>query len=356
MSLTILADDLPGACDSGALFAGKSAVPLTIWPRPLTPAADAPVRVVDTETRSSEPADAAALVSAVVGAAGDTTWFKTIDGTLRGPIGAEVDALLRATGTRSAVFCPAFPAQGRVVLDRTLFVDGTPVAETALAGDPGFPRAATSSVIDLVRRQLDRPIAWIPIEQLRAGTEALAARLTRLAGTVAVADTETDADLDALVEAALLADVPGLLVGTPGLARALAARLGLLVPCIGLPRGDRWLVVGDGAHAATRRQIAAARAAGLRVIATPDLAATAADAARLLRAETFDVLAVTGGRAMLALCDTLGAERLDLVGAPRPGWALGHLRAPGIPALRVLLETGIGGPVDALVELAEATR
>jgi uncharacterized protein YgbK (DUF1537 family) len=350
MSLTILADDLSGACDSGALFAGKCAVPLTIWPRALAAAADAPVRVVDTETRAATPADAVAVVAAVAATAGDGTWLKTIDATLRGSIGAEVDALLRATGLRSAIICAAFPAQGCVVLDRTLLVDGTPLAETSLAAGP------SSSVIDLLRSQLDRPIAWIPIEQLRAGAEALAARLTRLAGTVAIADAETDADLDAVVEASLLADAPALLVGTPGLARALAARLGLLLERTEPPEGARWLVVGDAGRPAGPRQIAAARAAGLRVLAASDLAALAGDAARLLRAEPFDVVAVTGERAMVALCDALGAERLDLTGAPRAGWVFGSLRAPGFPALRVLVETGSIGPADALVTIAEDAR
>jgi len=43
--LTILADDLTGACDTGALFAAKHPVPVTVWPRTPVPAA---ARAVDT--------------------------------------------------------------------------------------------------------------------------------------------------------------------------------------------------------------------------------------------------------------------------------------------------------------------
>ncbi len=32
MSLTIVADDLTGACDTGSLFTGDGPVPLAIWP------------------------------------------------------------------------------------------------------------------------------------------------------------------------------------------------------------------------------------------------------------------------------------------------------------------------------------
>src|SRR2546427_6658761 len=43
---------------------------------------------------------------------------------------------LEATGAPSAVTCPAFPSEGRVVLDRVLWVDG----------------AATAHVVDVIRR------------------------------------------------------------------------------------------------------------------------------------------------------------------------------------------------------------
>ena len=170
--------------------------------------------------RPGRGAEAAERVSAVAGRVRSGSWFKKIDSTLRGPIGAEIDALMRATGAATAIVCPAFPAQRRVVLDRVLLVGGVPVAETPIARDPQFPGGA-SSVIDLLRPQLDRALAWIPIDQLRAGGEALAARVRRLAGTAIIADAETDADLDALVEAAFAVTPAPLLVGSAGLESAL---------------------------------------------------------------------------------------------------------------------------------------
>src|SRR5262245_30965590 len=230
--LTIVADDLTGACDTGALFAARGPVPVSIWPR--RAAADAAVRVVDTETRALGAADAAERAATVAAGGRARHWFKKIDSTLRGPIGAEVDALMRATGTVTAIVCPAFPAQRRAVLDRTLLVRGVPVADTPIARDPQFP-AGGSSVVDLLRPQLDRALSWIPIDQLRAGGEALAARVRRLSGTAIVADAETDSDLDLLVEAALATTPQPLLVGSAGLGHALAGRLGLLGERVELP-------------------------------------------------------------------------------------------------------------------------
>ena len=56
MSLTIVADDLTGACDTGSLFAADGPVPLAIWPAAPSRAA---VRVVDTESRATTEDDAA---------------------------------------------------------------------------------------------------------------------------------------------------------------------------------------------------------------------------------------------------------------------------------------------------------
>jgi uncharacterized protein YgbK (DUF1537 family) len=362
--LTIVADDLTGACDSGALFAARAPVPVTVWPRR---AVDAAVRVVDTETRTLAPAEAADRVATVAARPRAGTWFKKIDSTLRGPLGPEIDALMRGTASSTAIVCPAFPAQRRTVLDRVLLVDGVPVGETPIGRDPQFPGGG-SSVVDLLRPQLDRALAWIPIDQLRAGAEALVGRVRRLSGTVIVADAETDADLDALIDAALAVTPTPLLAGSAGLARALAARLSVLGERAELPAGSRWLVVAGSLHPATRRQVREARAAGLTVLATPERASTerreraSADPpdalARLvdqalaaLQREAWDLVVVTGGETAVALWTALGAERLDLAGVPAPGLAFGHLRVPGRDPLPVLTKAGGFGPPDLIVSL-----
>jgi uncharacterized protein YgbK (DUF1537 family) len=355
--LTILADDLTGACDTGTLFAGGAAVPVTVWPQP---AGRAPVRVLDTESRTLNATDAARRVEAAARHTPSARYFKKIDSTFRGHVGAEVNALLQASGSVSAVLTPAFPAQGRTVLDRILLVDGAPIAETAIGRDPEFPDPETSSVVDLLRRSLDRPLAWIPIDQVRAGLPSLVARLRRLSGTVAVADAETDEDLMMLVDAVLALDPAPLLIGSAGLARALAARLGLLAERTPLPPCRRWLVVAGSRHPATRAQIAAARDAGIQVLASVQGESAereevamrlAAQAREVLERERFDLVAVTGGQTAVALYRALGAERIDLVGAPGPGLALGYLRAPGRPALPILTKAGAFGAPDLFVSL-----
>src|SRR5438128_7381703 len=92
MALTIVADDLTGACDAGTLFAGRAPVPVTVWPA--APVA-ADVAVVDTESRHLARDEAAARVS---GAAerrpAASSWFKKIDPTRRGDLAAAIVAAL----------------------------------------------------------------------------------------------------------------------------------------------------------------------------------------------------------------------------------------------------------------------
>ena len=361
MTLTILADDLTGACDTGSVFAGIGAVPVTVWRNAMprideTPERSAParVRVIDTESRRLSASDAATRVTRAARACPAARYFKKIDSTLRGRIGAEVEALMTAAGVTRALVCPAFPAQRRTVVDRELLVDGAPIAAATLP---------TSNVVTLLRPQLTRPIAWTPLAEVRAGRDALADRLARLDGMVIVADAETDHDLDRLIDAALMLDAAPLLVGAAGLARALAARLGVLRERVALPPAQRWLVIAGSLNAATRRQVQVARDAGLTVIATADAAADdggeaarrlAADARDLLRAQPFDIVLVTGGDTAVALYDAFGGGRLELLGPPAPGLALARLVVPEGEALWLVTKAGGFGQPDLIVSLAKA--
>jgi uncharacterized protein YgbK (DUF1537 family) len=362
-TLAIIADDLTGGCDTGTLFAGPRPVPLAIWPRIPPPEA---VHVVDTESRTLSERDAADRVRSTVSGMSAARVFKKIDSTLRGRIGAEIEAAMAARHLSTALLCPAFPAQKRTVADRVLSVDGVPVSATAVAADPEFPvaprrtRLGVPDVIELLRSQFERPLAWIPLEQVRAGADMVGERLARLEGTVVLADAETDADLDTLARAALVSPSVPLLAGSAGLASALAGRLGFQAEPVTLPDARRWLILAGSRHPVTRRQVARAREAGLLVVSSPDAecgdrvavaALLAAEARRLLDEGAADLVVATGGETALALFERLDAPRIDLVGAPRPGLALGYWPRSGRPALPVITKAGGFGGDDLFVSL-----
>lgn len=396
MTLTIIADDLTGACDTGALFCGRGRVAVFI--APAHPGRDWEVAAVDTESRALAPDAAARRMSAVGSQLGGRlaggVVFKKIDSTLRGPIGAELDALLSAAGRSGALLCPAFPAQHRTVRDGVLYVDGMPAHQSAIGRDPDYP-GATSDILEVLSAQTARPLRHLPLEAIRGPGEELARTLDRMDGGITVADAETEADLQALAGAAR--DRPELLLaGSAGLARAVTASLGYTPPPASLPAGSAWLVVAGSLHPATRAQIkllaaggaaalwvdadgaadpaslvAALRAGRPALIASQVLdrdttrarvliAERLADVAARTLAEVWPTLTcVTGGETTHALVRAVGASHLELTGSPVSGLAVGELVVNGTSTQRrlaVLTKAGGFGPPDLFVALLRGTR
>ena len=92
--------------------------------------------VINTQSRGMPPEEASARFRALcrdVSAAGRTVWFKKIDSTLRGNVGAELAALHEALAPCVIVCTPALPEQGRTVRGGALLVAGEPVMATPTA-------------------------------------------------------------------------------------------------------------------------------------------------------------------------------------------------------------------------------
>lgn len=389
MPLTILADDLTGACDTGVLFAGRGRVGV-LAERVLTESRTE-VAAVDTESRALLPIEAAARVRATVKRlaarleAGRV--FKKIDSTLRGAVGAELDAALDSLGMDTALICPAFPDQQRTVTHGVLRVSGVPAHESPIARDRSYLGPA-SDIVQILRRDVRRPVIRLPLDEVRAGTDRLRGALERGAGHIIAADAENDADLDALARAA--ADHPSLLMaGSAGLGRAVAATLGYGGALSPLPDGRAWLIVAGSLHPTTRSQLEALEAAGVpgawvdgRNAARPEAVVKALQsgqpafvatrppkphappsshaeraselaslAAGVMARASVDLVAVTGGETAYALLVALGARRLELLGVPASGLSLGELELHGGSMLRLLTKAGGFGRPDLFLSL-----
>lgn len=146
----VFADDLTGAAEIAGIARrfGCGVDLLRVVPQSL--AAD--VTVVDTDSRGLSPEDAARHMARLTGAtplAPDVLLFKKTDSALRGPIAAEIVALLRGTGRNRAALLAQNPARGRTVRDGIYSIDGIPLEQTAFARDPTHP-ATSSHVLDLL--------------------------------------------------------------------------------------------------------------------------------------------------------------------------------------------------------------
>ena len=225
----IVADDLTGAMDSGVQLLG--AVPVTVEVSPasggLPAAPTGTALVINTQSRGIDASGAAARVRAACARLQDegrAAWFKKLDSTLRGNVGAELAALHAALAPCTILCTPALPAQGRTVVAGELRVHGRPVMSTPYRDEivPGSGAAGGSAVVDIVRCQ------WPTCRAVRLAAPADERRLAgalRAGADLVVADAGDDAHLQQLAAAGRCTPRGGrrlLWAGSAGLLRALA--------------------------------------------------------------------------------------------------------------------------------------
>ncbi len=216
----IVADDLTGASDTGAQFARAGYRAAVVFRGETVSLEEADVVAVDTDSRALDANAARERVLEAGGILRDARIaYKKLDSTLRGPVAAELEAALPASGRRAAVIAPAFPSAGRTTIGGAQMVHGVPVHQSGFAEDRITP--VRESRIPALLAGLG-PVRTLGVEEI-GDEEAVRAALQR--ATWIVADAETDAHLEALVlavsEAADASEV--LWMGSAGLARALAA-------------------------------------------------------------------------------------------------------------------------------------
>ncbi len=259
----VVADDFTGACDVGVQFSkyGLKTVVLTDLECLPSLKGEFDVVVIDTETRNITPEAAYRKVRETLRTlekTGVKLVYKKIDSTLRGNIGAELDAVLDELGLRAVVVAPSFPACNRTVLNGRLLIGTQPLEETEFAHDLLNP-LYESHVPTLIEGQTKRRVAHVSLPQVRGGVEQLGDGIKRLiedGGTVIVADAETKEDLANIAKASMSSDI--LLSGSAGLAEEFS-RL--------LTRGSGLLVVCGSINTVTIEQVAEAeRQLGVKVL------------------------------------------------------------------------------------------
>lgn len=412
--LGAIADDFTGATDLAtslrerglrvAVALGPDAVP-----SPADPAAaelDAVVVALKSRTAPvTEAVDASLASIRALAILEPEQYFvkycSTFDSTPAGNIGPVLDAVLAELGESRTVVVPAFPDNGRTVIDGELYVGEQLLADSPMRHHPLTPMTQ-SRLRDILAPQTTRSIAEVPLQTVRRGAPALAQALeaatTHSGAAYAVVDTAENEDLETIAAATrdwrVLSGSAGLAFGMSGPHDAASQRFDA-------PVGGRLVVCGS-ASAKTRAQIADALGAGAegwqldldRLLADPDavvaevlawLAGLAPDALPMVYsvaslddirtdsaapAEAVEAalaaivvravaehgvrrIIVAGGETSGAVTTALGCRRLDIGPQIAPGvcWALGSTTA-GIatgshPAPAAATATGIAPATEA---------
>ncbi|WP_165452354.1 four-carbon acid sugar kinase family protein [Paenibacillus thalictri] len=229
MKIAIVSDDLTGANDTGVQLAkrGFSTVVHFGMELALEEIEACDVHVFDTDSRALEPAAAYGKVYELANALQSGPPFdivyKKIDSTLRGNLGAELDAMYDAFRPDFAVIAPSFPKNGRCIIGGILFIDGVPVSQTEVAKDPKTP-VTESFLPRLLGAQTAKRVGHVTLEQLRH-KETLADRLEQFIQDetpYVVFDSESEGDLELIAQAMSASAYSAIWVGSAGLAFHLA--------------------------------------------------------------------------------------------------------------------------------------
>ena len=386
-AIAVVADDLTGAADTGAAFAGVGLSTLVSWDgNDLGRAVRmADALAIDAGTRAADTGSAAGATGAIVRTlrdAGVAAIYKKGDSLLRGHIGAETAAVLENWRQGSvAIAAFAFPDAGRTTVRGRQYVRS---ASTGEAIPPLFEHASLRTDV-------------IELDTVRG--DALDARVRDTAGrcSVIVCDAATNADLARIVRAGQALSRPVVWVGAGGLARAIAASMrgstaGARKSARMVRRGPVMIVCGSVSSVAREQvdRVIAAGAAPFEVAATVlregvDGAGrlAAADAIRQALDRAYDVIvfstaparemdpAVARGLGDLVspLSTRVGAAVLtggDTARAVLSAWRVTGLRIvdeiePGVPVslsegetrLAVVTKAGAFGSADVLAKARE---
>lgn len=182
--IVAVADDFTGAAEIGAVglrYGLKSEVQTEF-----NADTDAELIVIDTDTRSSEPevaADTVEAVSAAVAQHRPELLFKKVDSVLRGPVLAELGAIMSATGVARVLLVPANPALGRTIKNGCYFICGRSVHCTDFSLDPEHP-CLSSDVLAMLgyEREIKAVVASVGSDLRQYG--------------VSIGEAESDADLN----------------------------------------------------------------------------------------------------------------------------------------------------------------
>lgn len=221
--LLIIADDLTGANDTGVELVKKGAQVKVLFSsdhHDHSQASDA--LVINTDSRALSCIEAKYLVQqALSHHQNNSLIYKKIDSTLRGNIGAEIEAILELNPHAIAIVAAAFPDMQRTTLNGKCYVDGIELIETEFASDPKTP-IYSSSIKACINQQTALICSEMSLTQLRA-SNALEQLTTQIeAGSrIIICDSQCNQDLACIANLLTQLNRPIILVGSAGMINAL---------------------------------------------------------------------------------------------------------------------------------------
>ena len=220
MIIAVIADDFTGTNDNGALLAAKgfssaTCLGLAHWdPKEFT---QCDAVCLNAESRLLHREDAyKAVYDAVMEFNKEKPALvsKRIDSTLRGNVGAELEAVIKAMDDTHghnqslAVLVASYPHSGRICVGGYQIVHGVPLERSPIAKDAATPVHHTA-VLKIIADQTSLPCGFVSLDKVLAGPAAVRETIeaARAQGCRAVVcDAVSDDDIAVIAQS--LADAP----------------------------------------------------------------------------------------------------------------------------------------------------
>ncbi len=389
--LIIVADDLTGAMDAAGPLASRG---LPTWVVACVEGcaaqqlAGADVVSINADTRHLPMEQAARRVRGVVRELvhpDSEILIKKIDSTLRGNVVVETLVMLEESGRRTAVVAPAFPRQGRTVVEGVVQVHGVSLADSNFARD-----ALSPPPLEPLQVLFRRADVHADVRLVGRGAAVVPAQGEQR--QIFVVDSASDEDLRATVSTLRSHFRDVLLVGSAGIAEALAevrfehAPTAVATPAV---EGLLLFVVGSRAEQSAQQASALVEAGSARMVgapnglididaamhatesvlvikATEDVAGSEGDpadvaqrlaegVATLLERKPIAAVVATGGDTAVAILRRLSQPLLRVVGNLLPGIPFSCIHAGGREVWFVTKAGGFGTR-DTFLTIAHRLR
>ncbi len=197
----VIADDLTGSNDTGVHFlAADNEVVVVVDPKKDSSTPTADTVVINTDSRLCSRETAYQKVSESMNAyvhPRPKEIYKKVDSTLRGNVGAEIDAVMDTVGFHLACVATATPRNGRTVKNGVCYVNGVELGDTEMAKDP-FTPVHFSDIRKIITAQSRRSTELLPLEIIRspfAEAQSYLTKLVEAGAEIIVSDAETVDDL-----------------------------------------------------------------------------------------------------------------------------------------------------------------
>ncbi|MBD1379902.1 four-carbon acid sugar kinase family protein [Metabacillus arenae] len=232
MKIAIVSDDLTGASDCGAQLVSYG-LDVSVMMQPNgNGLIEKDAIIFNTDSRSVSEEEAYLRVKGISEQIKKESFdevYKKIDSTMRGNIGQEINAMYDVFQPDFVFIAPAYPKNGRKIVNGVHFLNQKQLHETEVGNDPKTP-VSDSCVTRLIQNQAKRKVEHLTYKDLKQGYAWVVERLKTFKKhniSYVTVDSTNESDLECLIQLVKKTEFSVVWVGSAGLIQHLPKAYGL---------------------------------------------------------------------------------------------------------------------------------